>query len=51
MTKVRNVSGEARIVAELNRIVDIDEVVEVPDDRLEGYTSQPNTWRAEGGKK
>jgi hypothetical protein len=45
MANVRNVSGEARHVAELNyRLIGPDEVVEVPDDRLEGYTCQESTW-------
>lgn len=50
--KVRNVSGERLAVPELNRVVDVDEVVEVPDERADGYISQPH-WRAEskGGKR
>lgn len=45
--KIRNVSGEDRIVPELYRTVAADEVVEVPDARAEGYTCQPHIWAAE----
>lgn len=47
MAKVRNVSGEQLYAVELNRLVQPDEVVEVPDDRLDGYTCQPMTWADE----
>lgn len=48
MPKIRNVSGEARIVPWLGgRVVDVDEVVDVPD--ADPYTSQENVWAAVGG--
>lgn len=48
--KIRNVSGVARHVAELNyRLVDVDEVIEVPADRADAYTCQPGIWSAESG--
>lgn len=34
MAKVRNISLDDRIVPELGRVVQMDEVAEVPDDRL-----------------
>ena len=37
MAKVRNISGEELFVPELNKLVSVDEVVEVPDARLVGY--------------
>lgn len=45
--KVRNVSGDELYVPELNRLVAPDAVVEVPDNRADGYLSQPATWAAE----
>lgn len=52
MAKIRNISGEARAVPELNwRTVDADEVVEVPDNRADAYTCQAATWAAEGDSK
>lgn len=52
MAKIRNISGEARVVPELRaRTVDPDEVVEVPDDRLDAYTCQKTTWTAEKKKE
>ena len=52
MAKIRNISGEARAVPELNwRTVDPDEVVEVPNDRLEAYVSQTTTWADESDSK
>lgn len=46
--KIRNVSGEARHVAELNwRLVDVDEIVSVPAERADAYTCQPNIWAVE----
>jgi len=52
MAKVQNVSGEVLNVPELGyRNVGPDEVVEVPDDRLEGYVCQPATWvESKGGE-
>jgi hypothetical protein len=45
MAKVRNVSPEALIVPELRgRVVAPDEVVDVPDDRVDAYTYQDRTW-------
>lgn len=45
MAHVRNVSGVDLFVPELNfRTVQADEVVQVPDARLEGFTCQPGTW-------
>lgn len=52
MAKVRNVSGEDRVVPELGwRTVAADEVVEVPEDRVDGYASQPTTWVVETSKR
>lgn len=52
MAKIRNISGEALAVPEINRVVDADEVVDVPADRLEAFTQQTATWAAESaGKK
>ena len=45
--KVRNISGIDLLVPELNRVVPADAVVEVPDARADGYTSQSATWAAE----
>lgn len=49
MAQVRNISGEPRQVPELGgfgggRVVDVDEVVDVPDDRYAGFVSQEDTW-------
>jgi hypothetical protein len=45
VAKIRNVSGEARHVPELNwKAVSADEVVDVPDDRADAYTCQTTTW-------
>lgn len=49
--KVRNISGEPRFVPELNRVIDTDEIVEVPDERHEGYICQPLVWGDERGGK
>lgn len=46
--KLRNVSGEARMVPELGwRLVEPDEVIDVTDDRAPAYTCQTATWAAE----
>jgi len=48
MAKVRNISGEPLAVPELGwRTVGVDEVVTVPDERLDAYTCQSATWAAE----
>lgn len=44
MAKCRNISGEARLVPELGRVVEDEEVVTVPDDRLDGYLCQEGVW-------
>lgn len=44
MGQVRNVSGEPRYVPELNRVIDVDEIGDVPDDRVEGYDHQHEVW-------
>lgn len=50
--KIRNVSGEARHVAELDwRLVDVDEVIIVPAERAEAYICQPSIWAAESEKE
>ncbi|GEA79936.1 hypothetical protein [Cellulomonas uda] len=47
MARIRNVSGEALAVPELGwRTVAPDEVVEVPDDRVEAFTYQ-DAWQPE----
>ncbi|MEU9661929.1 hypothetical protein [Streptomyces chartreusis] len=48
MARVRYVGPEAVTVPELGleRIVQPDEVVEVPDERFEGYVCQPTNWEA-----
>lgn len=47
MSKVRNVSGEPLFVPELNRLVEADQVVDVPVDRLSAYLDQSATWADE----
>ncbi|MGV2914495.1 hypothetical protein [Streptomyces alfalfae] len=45
MARVRFIGPEPVTVPELGgRAVEPDEVVEVPDDRYEGYVCQPQTW-------
>jgi hypothetical protein len=45
MARVRFIGPEPVIVPELGgREVHPDEVVEVPDERFEGYVCQPGTW-------
>jgi len=49
MARVRNKKGIALYVPELSKTVEPDEVVEVPDDRLEAFTIQVETWADETG--
>lgn len=44
MARVRFVGPEQVTVPELARTVEPDEVVEVPDERFEGYVCQPANW-------
>ncbi|MFL4904661.1 hypothetical protein ACJ6WF_16105 [Streptomyces sp. MMS24-I2-30] len=45
MARVRFVGPEQVTVPELGgRTVEPDEIVEVPDDRFEGYVCQPANW-------
>jgi hypothetical protein len=44
MARVRYIGPEPVTVPELGRTVELDEVVEVPDSRFEGYVCQPATW-------
>lgn len=45
MAKVRNVSGDARIVPVLgHRTVEVDEVTEVPDELFESFVCQTEIW-------
>ncbi|WP_327403825.1 hypothetical protein OG194_29590 [Streptomyces sp. NBC_01288] len=44
MSRVRYLGHEQVTVPELGRTVEPDEVVEVPDDRYEGYICQPSNW-------
>ncbi|WP_169725666.1 hypothetical protein [Leifsonia xyli] len=37
-------SGEPRNVPELNRVIDVDEVADVPDERVDGYDGQYEVW-------
>lgn len=47
MARVRFIGHESVTVPELGeRVVEPDEVVEVPDDRFEGYVCQLQTWEA-----
>ncbi|WP_030173255.1 hypothetical protein [Streptomyces sp. NRRL S-813] len=47
MARVRFLGPESVTVPELdNRSVHPDEVVEVPDERFEGYVCQPSNWEA-----
>lgn len=49
MARVRYIGAEPVTVPELgNRLVQPDELVEVPDDRYEGYVCQPATWESAG---
>lgn len=47
MARVRFIGPEPVTVPELGgRAVEPDEVVEVPDERFDGYVCQPGTWEA-----
>jgi len=47
MARVRYVGPEPVTVPELGgREVQLDEVVEVPDERFEGYVCQPANWES-----
>ncbi|WP_172384801.1 hypothetical protein [Streptomyces sp. MNP-20] len=47
MARVRLIGPEAVTVPELGgRAVEPDQVVEVPDERFDGYVCQPQTWEA-----
>ncbi|MFI0772316.1 hypothetical protein ACH4TQ_46735 [Streptomyces sp. NPDC021218] len=47
MARVRFIGSEPVAVPELgDRLVEPDEVVEVPDDRYEGYVCQPTNWES-----
>ncbi|MEV7240457.1 hypothetical protein AB0N92_04225 [Streptomyces sp. NPDC093248] len=46
MARVRYLGPEQVTVPELGRTVEPDEIVEVPDDRYEGYVCQPANWEA-----
>jgi hypothetical protein len=46
MARVRFIGPEPVTVPELGgRSIEPDQVVEVPDDRYEGYICQPATWQ------
>ena len=47
MAQVRNKTAQALIVPELGRVVEPDEIVTVPDSRLEAFTCQTDTWADE----
>ncbi|WP_435285910.1 hypothetical protein [Streptomyces bacillaris] len=45
MARVRYIGAEPVTVPELgNRLVQPDEIVEVPDQRFDGYVCQPAVW-------
>jgi hypothetical protein len=46
MARVRYLGPEQVTVPELGRTVEPDEVVEVPDERFDGYVCQSGTWEA-----
>ncbi|MER5601518.1 hypothetical protein [Streptomyces sp. NPDC002265] len=46
MARVRYLGPEQVTVPELGRTVEPDAVVEVPDDRFEGYVCQTTNWEA-----
>lgn len=46
MARVRYLGPEQVTVPELGRTVEPDEIVEVPNDRFEGYACQPSNWEA-----
>ncbi|WP_331719537.1 hypothetical protein OG693_39675 (plasmid) [Streptomyces sp. NBC_01259] len=44
MARVRYIGAEPVTVPELGKTVQPDELVEVPDNRFDGYACQPTTW-------
>ncbi|MFG2589051.1 hypothetical protein [Streptomyces sp. NPDC048438] len=46
MARVRFTGAEPVTVPELGRTVQPDEMVEVPDNRFEGYVCQPAAWES-----
>lgn len=48
MARVRYIGPEPVSVPELGegRVIQLDEVVDVPDERFEGYVCQPATWES-----
>jgi hypothetical protein len=44
MAKVRLLAPEERLVPWIDRIVQPDEVVTIPDEHVESYTCQPAVW-------
>jgi len=47
MARVRLIGPEPVTVPELgDKSVEPDQVIEVPDDRFDGYVCQPQTWEA-----
>lgn len=44
MAKIRNISGDDRFVPELAKLVTVDSVTDVPDDRIDAYVCQSETW-------
>ncbi|MEU9946927.1 hypothetical protein [Streptomyces sp. NPDC047939] len=46
MARVRYIGAEPVTVPELGKQVQPDDLVEVPDDRYEGYVCQPLTWKS-----
>ncbi|MEU0393811.1 hypothetical protein ABZ208_13710 [Streptomyces sp. NPDC006208] len=47
MARVRLIGPEPVTVPELgDRVIQPDEVVEVPDARFDGYVCQPGTWQS-----
>ncbi|MEU1122130.1 hypothetical protein ABZ371_00720 [Streptomyces sp. NPDC005899] len=47
MARVRYIGAEPVTVPELgNRTIEPDELVEVPDERYDGYVCQPTAWEA-----
>lgn len=47
MARVRYIGPEPVTVPELgDRVIEPDQVVEVPDARFDGYVCQPGTWES-----
>lgn len=44
MARVRFLGPEQVNVPELGRTVEPDQIVEIPDERFEGYACQPSNW-------